>query len=181
MSSFPPPSPGLSAERGTAWSGTPLGSAGASCAVHVPSQHLVHPQWGSQGAEKASRLWEPCSAITKTSVCYQHCFHHKAKTRDHKKKKLTLSQPKPAHFLHSSRGSRHASRLLPACPDSPRLRGIPKFPQFQRKLCQYLAGKQQSEINRGNWRRLWLQVICLHSFAADLTRGKLIQAYSLGN
>lgn len=100
--SFPLPSPGLCAERGTACSA----ASWVSCAV--PSLHLVHSHWGSQGAEKAWRLWEPCS---ETLVCYQHHFHHKAKTCDYKKKKkLTPSQPKPAHFFHPSQGS---------CPASP--------------------------------------------------------------
>jgi len=31
-------------------------------------------------AEKAFTLCEHCSAMTKTSLCYQHCFQHKCKT-----------------------------------------------------------------------------------------------------
>ena len=34
-------------------------------------------------AEKASALCEHCSAITKSSLCYQHCFQHKCKTQLH--------------------------------------------------------------------------------------------------
>ena len=38
------------------------------------------------------------SAITKTSLCYQHCFHHKSKASHHTSyywRKLIPSQPKP--------------------------------------------------------------------------------------
>jgi len=57
----------------------------ASCLGCVPSQLLLHPGLLAGGvvceAEKALTLCKHSPAITKTSLCYQHCFQHKSKTQ----------------------------------------------------------------------------------------------------
>lgn len=128
----------------------PLGQLVPAVLSTSPPNTLCTPS-GAVKEQKRPRGCESPAQQSRNHWCVINTvFITKPKHVTIKKKKLTLSQPKPADFLHPSRGLRHTNRLLPACPDSPRLRGIPKFPQFRRKLCQYLAGKQQSEINRGN-------------------------------
>lgn len=56
-----------------AWSGIFLGPVGISCHSSVPPSSL----WE---AAKPLALCKLCSAITTTSLCYQHCFQHKSKT-----------------------------------------------------------------------------------------------------
>ena len=73
----------LYAEHDVLWSGISLGSVGDSCPSCVPSQLLVPPQPLAGGAgweaEKALALCKHRSAITRRSLCYQHCFQHKSK------------------------------------------------------------------------------------------------------
>lgn len=60
----------------TIWSGKSLWPVGVSCPGCVSSQLLVSPGphwWGGKGAKMSLALFMPCSAITETSLCYQHC------------------------------------------------------------------------------------------------------------
>ena len=56
--------------------GVSLWSVGVGCPGCVPSQPPVHPQparwWGGVRDRKGLDLGELCSAITKTSLCYEH-------------------------------------------------------------------------------------------------------------
>ena len=58
------------------WHAIPLWLAGVSCPDCVPSQIPASPLRLLAGGT----LCKHCSAITKTWVCYQHCFCHKSKT-----------------------------------------------------------------------------------------------------
>ena len=79
--------PALHAEHDIIWCGISLWSVGVSCPSHIPSQLLVGPQpthwWGRVKVEKTLALCKHCSAITNTSLYYQHCYQHKSKTQPH--------------------------------------------------------------------------------------------------
>jgi len=52
----------------------------------LPPQQLVPPSPALQGStrsRKAPHSVQHCSATAKTSLCYQHCSHHKSKTQHH--------------------------------------------------------------------------------------------------
>lgn len=76
--------PALCAEHDTIWDGTSLWSAGISHPVCVPSQLLVYPQsphwWGGVWSRKGLALCKCCSARTKTSLKFQHCYQHESKS-----------------------------------------------------------------------------------------------------
>ena len=51
----------------------------------LPTPCAPQPLAGGVGGEagKALALCKPCSAVTKASLGYQHCFQHKSKTQPH--------------------------------------------------------------------------------------------------
>jgi len=67
------------AEHDPVWCGISLWSVGVSCPKFLcnPSLLAGRAVWE---AEKALTLCKYCSAVTKTSQCYQHHFHHKSET-----------------------------------------------------------------------------------------------------
>ena len=62
----------------------PFGQLGSAVPAASPPSFLCTPSLLAGGVvretEKALTLCKHCSAITKTSLCYQHCFRHKCKT-----------------------------------------------------------------------------------------------------
>ena len=79
---LPASSPSVTCWCHTAW-GDPLVSWGQlpqlcplPASVHPPTHSWVGGGWE---AEKALAPCKHCSAITKTPLCYQHCFQHKSR------------------------------------------------------------------------------------------------------
>ena len=61
----------------------PFGQLGSAVPAVPPPSFLCTPSLLTDGvvceAEKTLTLYEHCSAVPKTSLCYQRCFGHKSK------------------------------------------------------------------------------------------------------
>ena len=114
---------------------------------------LVHPQpahwWGGVRAEKALALCKHCSAITKTSLCYQHCF---STTPKHSPilatmKKINSIPAKPAHSCTNVRKHFSTCQHKPPTAKQQGIRG------YCSKVC--LTATSPSDTGRASSRWCW--------------------------
>ena len=128
----------------------PFAQLGSAVPAMFPPNFLCNPiplaggvVWG---AEKNLSLCNHCSAVTKTSLCYQRCFQHKSKTQSH-----TSYYRKNGLYPHQNQ-HRDKSASLPT--SSPLVSSLSKHVCKVCCICSWSANHLINIIVVKKWRKV---------------------------